>query len=256
MERKRLFFDIETSPCLGWFWRPSFKMSLNYGNIIKNASIICICYKWEHSDKVYFLTWDKKQCDKQMLIKFIKIINQADEILGHNSDRFDIKWIRTRCVYHNIDMMPNYTSLDTLKASRGGFNFPSNRLDSIGKYLKIGQKIKTDSDLWYRVWQKNSQSALKEMVKYCKQDVLLLESVFKKLNKYIKPKHSVAAFASDCPECGSSNTHFKSHKKSASGAIATQFRCYDCGKYHTVSTTKYNKSKQIQSDIILKKRKA
>jgi len=254
MSRKRLFFDIETSPCLGWFWRPSYQTNLNYGNIIKNASIICVCYKWEHSDKVHHLTWDNNQCDKEMLKKFIAILDQADEILGHNSDRFDIKWIRTRCLFHNIDMMPNYTSLDTLKASRSGFNFPSNRLDSIGKYLGVGQKIKNDSDLWYRVWQKNNKAALREMVAYCKQDVLLLESVFKKINKYIKPKHSVAIDKSDCPECGGENTHYHKHIQRAGGAIATQFRCYDCGKYHTISTAQFNKSKAAQLSLKNKKR--
>jgi DNA polymerase elongation subunit (family B)/predicted RNA-binding Zn-ribbon protein involved in translation (DUF1610 family) len=242
--RKRLYFDIETSPCLGWFWRPSYQTNLNYGNIIKNASIICICYKWAGSPKIYSLVWDKNQCDKAMLKDFIKVLDCADEIIGHNSDRFDIKWIRTRCLYHNIDMMPNYTSLDTLKASRGGFNFPSNRLDSIGKYLGVGQKIKNDSDLWYQVWQKNNKRALSDMVTYCKQDVILLENVFDRMNKYIKPKHNVAHGRSDCPECGSENTVIRNRRKAASGTVSVQFSCTDCGKFHSVPETAFNRSKK------------
>ena len=134
MGLRRLYFDIETSPCLGWFWRPGYNLNLSYDNIIENAKIICISYKWADSDKFYSLSWDGKQNDKEMLKKFIRILNQADEIIGHNSDKFDIKWIRTRCLYHKIPMFPDYVSLDTLKASRKGFNFPSNKLDSIGKY--------------------------------------------------------------------------------------------------------------------------
>ena len=243
MERRRLFFDIETSPCLGWFWRPSYQTNLSYNNIIKNASIICISYKWAGQKKVYSLKWNKKQCDKKMLQDFIKILNSADEVIGHNSDRFDIKWIRTRCLIHEIEVMPNYTSLDTLKASRQGFNFPSNRLDSIGKYLGVGQKIKNDSDLWFEVWQKNNPKALKAMIKYCEQDVILLENVFNKINKYIKPKSSVARGRSDCPECGSDDTIIKGTKITASGAKAVQFQCKGCGKYHTVPEKSFYKDK-------------
>jgi len=134
----RLYFDIETSPCLGWFWRPSYQTNLNHKNVIEQAKIICICYKWEGKDKVYHLTWDSKQNDKKMLQDFVKVLDSADEIVGHNSDKFDIKWIRTRCLFHNVGMMPDYSSLDTLKEARKGFLFPSNRLDAIGRYTGVG----------------------------------------------------------------------------------------------------------------------
>jgi hypothetical protein len=69
----RLFFDIETSPNIGFFWQSGYKLQVPYTNIIKERAIICICYKWENDKKVYSLNWDKDQCDKQMLIDFIKI---------------------------------------------------------------------------------------------------------------------------------------------------------------------------------------
>ena len=95
---KRLFFDIETSPCIGYFWRPGYKVNLSYDNILEENKIICICYKWQHEDEVNSLTWDSKQNDKKMLQKFIKVANKADELVGHNGDRFDLKWVKTRCL--------------------------------------------------------------------------------------------------------------------------------------------------------------
>lgn len=176
---------------MGWFWRPGHKLNLDYNNIIENAKIICICYKWQGDKKIYSLTWDGKQNDKKMLADFIKILNTANEVIGHNSDRFDIKWIRTRCLIHNIDMMPEYTSIDTLKEAKKGFNFPSNRLDSIGRYTGAGKKIKTTGELWYDTWIKNDRSALGKMVKYCNQDVLLLEKVYGKMQNFIDRKSVV-----------------------------------------------------------------
>ena len=68
MKRKRLFFDIETSPNIGFFWQAGYKKNIDYSNIIKERAIICICYKWEGEKEVGYLHWDAKQCDKCYLI--------------------------------------------------------------------------------------------------------------------------------------------------------------------------------------------
>ena len=112
---KRLFFDIETSPNVGFFWQSGYKLNISTDSIIKERAIICICYKWENEDFSHYLTWDSNQDDKLMLEKFIQVANQADELVGHNGDKFDLAWIRTRCLYHNIPMFPTYVTIDTLK---------------------------------------------------------------------------------------------------------------------------------------------
>jgi uncharacterized protein YprB with RNaseH-like and TPR domain len=148
---KRLFFDIETAPNIGLFWEAGYKKTISPDNIIKERAIICICYKWEHEDEVHSLTWDKNQNDKKMLEQFVKVANEADELVGHNGDRFDLPWIRTRCLLHNIPMFPNYTTVDTLKVSRSKFKFNSNKLDYIAQVLGIGKKIHTGFDLWKKI---------------------------------------------------------------------------------------------------------
>ena len=95
-KRRRLYFDIEVSPNVGLFWQSGYKQNIDYQNIIKERAIICICYKWEDDKEVYEVHWDKKQDDKKLLIEFIKIANQADELVGHNGDRFDLPWVRTQ----------------------------------------------------------------------------------------------------------------------------------------------------------------
>lgn len=243
MSVRRLFFDIETSPCVGWFWRPGYNLNLDYNNILENAKIICICYKWEGNKKTYSLTWDSKQSDKKMLQDFIKILNQANEIIGHNSDKFDIKWIRTRCLIHNIGMMPEYTSIDTLKQARKGFNFPSNRLDSIGRYTGVGKKLKTTGELWYDTCFKNDRKALGKMVRYCIQDVVLLEKVYGKMKQFIKPQHNIAQDKASCPRCNSARVGVNAHKISASGVRYVQLQCKGCGTYFKVNELQYNKAK-------------
>lgn len=112
---RRLFFDIETSPMIVYSWRTGWKLNIHTDNIIQDWKVICISYGWEHENKIRNLKWDSNHCDKKMLEDFIKIANTADEIIAHNGDRFDIKKVRTRCIYHRIPMFPKYRTLDTLK---------------------------------------------------------------------------------------------------------------------------------------------
>ncbi len=236
-KRRRLFFDIEVSANIALIWQTGYKLNVGPESIIKERAIICICYKWEDEKQTQYLTWDSKQSDKKMLIKFVEIANMADELVGHNGDKFDLAWIRTRCLFHEIKMFPNYRTIDTLKVSRSKFRFNSNKLNYIADYLGIGNKIKTEYGMWKDIMLRKDKKAMEKMVKYCQMDVILLEKVFKRLNNHIEAKtHYGVVFGTDrkdCPECGSDDLHIKAHRVSTSGLKKIQYECQTCGKYTT-----------------------
>jgi len=239
-----MFFDIETSYCQGWFWQPSYNTRITTDQIIKESAIICICWKWEGEKRVNSLEWDKGN-DKKMIKKFYKELLQADEVVGHNGDKFDLKWVRTQFIKHGIESMPEIKTIDTLKIARSKFKFKSNRLDYIGKFLGFGGKIDTGGiDLWHDIIQKNSKRAMKKMVTYCKRDVELLEKVFLKLEGYAKPKtHIGIQMGNDkcsCKYCGSENTYLKDRTILASGNMRACLKCKDCGKHSTVAMSVWN----------------
>jgi DNA polymerase elongation subunit (family B) len=244
-KKKRLFFDIETSPNIGFFWSAGYKLNIPYSNIIKERAIICICYKWEGDDKVYSLNWDNNQDDKKMLEKFMVVANEATELVGHNGDRFDLPWIRTRCLYHRIPVFPTYTTIDTLKHSRSKFRFNSNRLDYISQFLKVGEKLETGFDLWRSIVLDKDKEALEKMITYCKNDVVILEKVHHELVNYIPHKtHYGIVLGNEkysCPECGSNDLRFSQRRYTAAGTPRIQLQCNECHKYHTVSNSVYEK---------------
>lgn len=233
---KRLFFDIETSPNIGFFWRPGFKLTIGHDNIIKERAIICISWKWAGAKLVSNLKWDKNQCDKKLLTHFIKILHEADEIVGHNGDQFDTKWIRGRALKHGLEMSPTFMSLDTLKISRRLFNINSHKLDYLADYLGIGRKKPTGFGLWRDITLNNDKKAMATMVDYCNHDVVLLEQVWDRLNQYTPAKTHVGLNIGECPECGSDQTHIRKHSITAGGTKKTQLQCKQCNKYFTVST--------------------
>jgi uncharacterized protein YprB with RNaseH-like and TPR domain len=236
-KRRRLFFDIETSPNVGLFWSAGYKQRVDYDNIIKERAIICIAYKWEEEKEVYCIQWDGKQSDKKLLQKFIEVANQSIELVGHNGDKFDLPWIRTRCLYHRIDMFPHYTSVDTLKISRSKFKFNSNRLNYIANYLGLGGKIKTDFALWKKIVLQNDKAAMKKLADYCKRDVILLENVYNHLKFHTKHvTHYGVIFGQDkssCPECGSDDLVRSNSRITSTGLKKIQYRCNTCKRYHS-----------------------
>ena len=243
-KKKRLFFDIETSPNVGFFWQSGYKLNIPYTNIIKERAIICICYKWADEDKVYSLQWDKNQDDKAMLEKFMVVANEAHELVGHNGDRFDLPWIRTRCLFHGIPCFPSYTTIDTLKHARSKFRFNSNRLDYIAKYLNVGEKSETGGfDLWKDIVLNNDKDAMTTMVDYCKNDVVILEKVYNHIKNYVPHKTHYGALETGektcCPECGSEDLRYSKTRYSATGTQRIQMQCNDCHKYHTVAGRTY-----------------
>lgn len=185
--KRKLFFDIETSPNIVTSWRVGYNIDISYESIIKERAVICIAYKWSDSDNIKCLSWNNGD-DESILRAFVKVVEKADEVITHNGDRFDIKWLRTRCLHHGIPFPNKLNSIDTLKFARSNFYLNSNRLDYIGRYTNSGEKIKTPSNLWTKVVLENDETALQEMVDYCIQDVLLLEEVYNKLQNYVPIK--------------------------------------------------------------------
>lgn len=242
---KRMFFDIETSPMTVYSWRVGNKISLSYDNIIDTWRIITICYKWEGEDEVHSLVWDKWQCDKDMLQEFIELANEADELIAHNGDRFDIKKVRTRCIFHRIPAFPKYRSLDTLKKARGNFAFDSNRLDAIAKYLGVGAKMEHEGfNLWVKVLH-NDQEAMNTMVEYCKQDVVVLEDVYHAMQHYVKPNthagvHLLGSnYKYSCPMCGEKHLELIKTDVTQKGFISRVVECTNCHHVYNISNKSY-----------------
>lgn len=253
---RRLFWDIETSPNVMYSWRAGYKIDLGPHLIIQERKVICICYKWEGEDKVHSLTWDKDQDDKAMLKAFVEVASEADEMIAHYGDGFDMPWFRTRCLIHGLTPLPAYKTVDTKAWASKYFYFNSNKLDYLGGLLVGSKKLDTDFDLWKRVMA-GIQSALNYMVKYCKKDVILLERVWTKLRFCVAPKTHSGVFSGlgkwSCPHCASEDVIKSKTRVTASGNIQHQMKCESagCSSFFSINqstfdayTKKKNKTKE------------
>jgi len=245
-----LIYDIETSPNIGWFWRAGFKQNISPEQITKERAIICVSYKWLGEDEVYNLNWDKEQSDHFLVEQFIETLNEADLIVAHNGDNFDLKWLRTRALYHRLKMLPSYKQFDTLKIARSKLYLNSNKLDYISKFLGFEGKIKTEIGLWMNIVFKNDRTALQKMLDYCDEDVRQLENVYNEI-KFLENPYTHAGVANGkvkqtSPINGSFDIKHVKEVCSNRGTIKHIMKDNESGRFFEMSNTNYLKFKELK----------
>lgn len=242
-EIKRLFWDIETSPNVGFFWRAGFDQDISHDNIIHERKIICIGYMWEGESVATVLRWDNKQEDRAMLEKFMKVANEADELVAHYGDRFDLPWFRTRCMILGLEPLAPCKTIDTKAWASKNFYFNSNKLDYLGSVLGFGNKHHTEFGLWKDIVLKNCKKSLDYMCRYCGRDVELLAKVYAKLALHVAPKSHAGVFKGHekwtCPRTGSMAVRKSKTLVSASGTVTHQMQSLADGSYFRISETAY-----------------
>lgn len=251
---KRLFYDIETSFCKGHFWRPGYNQRITPEQITEHAKIISAHFKWQHKDEVRHVHWGlEEQCDKKVVQALIKEMDKADEIVTHNGKKFDTPWVRSRAVFHNIPMRPDYNQIDTYKIAKSYLSLPSYRLKDICDYYGLTAKVDPGGlQTWQNVVFNKDPEAFEHLLYYGDGDIYSLEDVFRKLRPYVKPNmhyHSdhvqigagkYAAGKFFCPECGTLGRHRKEYR-TAAGTIRHYMTCKDseCGTSYRVSNKSF-----------------
>jgi DNA polymerase elongation subunit (family B) len=148
---KRLFWDIETCPNIGLFWKSGWKISIPPENILQEKKIITICWKWEDHKRAFSLTWDKGD-DRKMIEEFLPVLEEADEAVAHNGDGFDVKWFNTQCLQYGLVVPYDVKTVDTLAICRRRFYLNSNKLDYIANLLFGEGKKKTEDTYRCSQW--------------------------------------------------------------------------------------------------------
>src|SRR5688572_2120342 len=110
---QRLFLDLETSPNVVFSWRVGRDINIDYENIVKERTIICIGWKWEHEKEVHCITWDNKQDDKPMLKQFVPILREADGVVNRYVERFRMKLHRARAARDQVLVGPYIKTIVT-----------------------------------------------------------------------------------------------------------------------------------------------
>jgi DNA polymerase elongation subunit (family B) len=236
MKPRILIFDIETAPNLAYVWG---KYEQDVIAFKSEWHLLSFAYKWLGDKNVQCETMQGQVDDKKLVKKLHRLFDQADVVIAHNGDAFDIKKVRARFAFHGLKPPSQFATVDTLKVVKRYFNLNSNRLNDLGIYFKLGEKVKhTGFDLWLGCL-KNNKKSWKQLRKYNKQDVVLLEKVYKKLLPWMDRHPNVAALrdVKGCTKCGSTRI-VKDGVRANANTLQQQWKCKDCHGYFLTRRSK------------------
>ena len=237
---KVLLVDLETAPLLGYTWGV---WETNVLAVKKDWYILSFVAKWQGSNKIIssslpdFKGFKKdKEDDSGVVGELWKLFNEADVIVAHNGNDFDFKKANARFIVHGLIPPTPYQTVDTKLVAKKYFKFDSNSLDELGRYLGLGRKESTGG---FKTWfecMAGDMTAWKRMMKYNKQDVLLLEKIYDKLKPWMT-NHPNLGLIKDkpqcCPICGQAG------RLQARGFAITRvsrkrrYQCNSCGGWST-----------------------
>lgn len=231
MEGKILLIDIESSPSLGWTWA---KWKQDVIDFEKNWYILCFGARWLGKKTFVKALPDYKsykkdrENDKELVKDIWKLLNEADVVVGHNLDAFDIKKIQTRFLIHGLEPPSPFRTIDTKKLARKHFGFNSNKLDELARDLGIGRKLQHEGFVMWQGCMKGDLKWWKKMKAYNKQDVELLEKVYLRIRPWAKINLGIYFDKTCCPKCGSTKGFKRSGFYSNSTTKYQVWRCKNC----------------------------
>jgi len=234
MEPNVLIFDIETTPMLSWHWR-CYDENISPAQVVKESTVLCYAAKWLHSPLVAFGRKTGRS-DRRVCKDLWTLFDRADIVVAHNGRAFDTKVMNSRWLLHGVQPPSPYKCVDTLRLAKAVGRFGINKLDYLGRYLKLGKKVEHEGfDMWLKC-MRGDADAWARMEAYNIQDTLLLEELYLKLRPWDKRHPNVGLMHADtgvlrCVSCGAAAVEpLKAGTAYTAAGVYPAFRCGACGK--------------------------
>lgn len=158
--------------------------------------LLCAVVK-EEGGKPEIFRYDTLHCrpgkEKRLVKELVKELMKYDLLVGHNIERFDWNFIKSRAVFFDIKIPKTPLVYDTLHAFRrcgfltrpNGFGKPTASLAFVVDFLNIPQEKTAlyPSDHWKTVWESKKEKAetMNRLVQHCVADVVMTEKVYRRL---------------------------------------------------------------------------
>lgn len=231
-----LLLDIETAPITAYAWDLRTEY-ISPDNIIDTSYIMCWSAKWLHHPRIYFerTPYRKRGC-RRMLRGIHSLMEEAEMIMTYNGNRFDIPTLNREFLLYGLHPPAPSKQIDLYPIAKRRFRFASHSMDHIAKQLKIGAKVQHEGfSMWVKCMD-NDPAAWGVMEPYNKNDVVVLEGIYKRLLPWLPNQgHSVRNEHNlVCPNCGGDRYQQRGYMYSQV-AKYVRFQCMEC--YHWFRAT-------------------
>ena len=227
-DQKLLFVDIEWRPTKAYVWQ-AWKQNITPDKIIEHGGLLCFAAKFAGSKTMHFYADWTEGGHQKMLVEAHKLLSEADAVVTYNGDKYDIPKLVGEFAQAGMMAPPPLTSIDVIKTVKKLGLF-MNRLAFVGPLFGLGSKIKHDGFSMWSDIDKGSEVAMRKMERYNKQDVVLLEKLYRKLLPFITNHPHLGSTKHECGACGSNNVQKRGTRRTKH-FIIQRIQCQSCGSW-------------------------
>lgn len=144
-----------------------------------------------------YADWKKglRSNDKELVTDILASLEEADIIIAHNGNAFDVPFLRTRALIHGLPPVHPRKLIDPVLLARRVFRFHSNRLDAIAQMLDTEcDKTPLSPKYWIKAMGDGDKECLDYIMEHNIADVYVLEEVARKVMPYIKTIDSIGSW--------------------------------------------------------------
>lgn len=248
---KILYIDIETAPKIAYVWR-FWKENVGAKQVIDHGHIMSFSAVWNNDDYCAYAE-NRRDDDDAITADLIKLLDEADIVIGHNVDRFDCATINGRALVLGIKPPSPYKTVDTYQVAKKKFKFESNSLEYLAKVLGCeNQKLAHGKFPGFELWLqclKGNDEAWDEMRKYNVADTFTVRDVYKKMRPWVDQHPNLGVYAEGdepvCPKCGGKHLQRRGYAYTQVSKFQ-RFVCLDCGGWSRTRFNEYDKGKRKQ----------
>ena len=238
MKARILILDIETSPNIAYVWG-AWKQNIGQNQWKEKGHIMSFAAKWLGEETIYY--YENRKSDDSFLVgQLFEFLDQADIVVAHNGNKFDLPTIIGRGVIHGYRPPSPYHTVDTLLVARKEFRLVSNSLANLCQELQLPLKKSHKKFPGFELWLeclRGNDEAWAEMQEYNIADVVSLEALYLRLLPYMRHHPNVIRESDGevaCPKCGSTNIQWRGYYFTRTGHCYRRFVCNDCGGWGRV----------------------
>jgi len=233
------------------------RASIPHDGLLTERYIICGAWQWLGEKRVHSVsqadyprvfTCDPHD-DYRVVARLRAMLSEADAVIAHYGDNFDMKYFNTRCIVNGQHPVHNLTQIDTYKMATRKFKFNNNRLDYLGKRLVGYGKAPSSMKMWRGCFHGEPRQ-VRKMTTYCKQDVKLLTAVYNKMAPFVTPGLNMRIFTGRavCENCASEYIHYRGYRYTRK----TKWREYVCKDCHNWGSHPASQPERKHNEILCK----
>lgn len=228
VDTRVLVIDIETRPMLVHTWG-MFQQNIGPSQVVDWGGVLCFAAKWAGSDDMMFYAeWKGRE---RMIRAAHRLLDEADAIVGWNSQRFDTRWLNAEFQRAGMRRPTPYRNVDLMRAQKRDAFMMSNKLESRRLWLGEAGKADTGGFALWRGCMDGDQESRRLMEEYNRRDVEITQEEFDRMRAggWVRnlPNLSIVG-GKVCPSCGSDRLH--AHKPYRTDVREYDlWVCDDCG---------------------------